>query len=400
MTIVSYPLYVAWLFASCTLVTADVGQVPKAIFRRTRRILNFGSLFGSATQAPTPYDRIAGQPVFAVTTPWGSAYMNMEKLNDLEEVVPPESISVKSDNEDQAVIDDANEYRTVVLYFMDQDDALTVHGEMKQMENMAKSDIRLTCFSLGKALRQAGNLGHGLPTGSPVDDLTGELKPPQEGGSLRYKVVPPKRQLYYAARCKGRERVGLFSEDPADDAQMAVFGNAAIESQNLVRRREKRERKTTQKMTPMQLENIHMDGYTGIPVFYAPEMKRSPPLLKRVLTGTKHEVPLFFNYEDMIDAWGKMRARNPKVSVPEKPSDVEVFNLWDVLTSMDRDSFKKEQQTSRIQKILHPFQKRLPSKDNTLDLEHITFVPSSRCSQYKEALSARGNGKARLRPMR
>eukprot|EP00523_Entomoneis_sp_CCMP467_P002384 CAMPEP_0168756372 /NCGR_PEP_ID=MMETSP0724-20121128/20577_1 /TAXON_ID=265536 /ORGANISM="Amphiprora sp., Strain CCMP467" /LENGTH=400 /DNA_ID=CAMNT_0008805069 /DNA_START=20 /DNA_END=1222 /DNA_ORIENTATION=+ len=393
------------LLLTCILVnwgyaSADLGKLSRAAYTKARSFLNFGSLVGTATGSPTPYDRIAGQPVFAVTTPWGSPYMNMEKLNDLDETIPTDSISTKRDNEDQAVIDDANEYRTVVLYFMDQDDALAVHGEMKQMENMAKQDLRITCFSLGKALRQAGNLGNGLPTGSPPDELTGEMKTPQEGGTLRYKVVPPKRQLYYAARCIGKERVGLFNGNPAEDAQMAVFGNAAIESQNLMRRREKRERKTSQKFSPMQLQNLHMNGYTGIPVFYAPEMKRVPPLLKRVLTGTKHEVPLFFNYEDMVDAWDKLRQCNAKNPIPETPSNVEVFNLWDVLTSMDRDAFKKEQQTTRMQSILKPFQKRLPSKDSTLDLEHVTFVPSSRTSLYKEAISARGNGKARLRPMR
>mmetsp|Transcript_12317 Transcript_12317/g.16140 ORF Transcript_12317/g.16140 Transcript_12317/m.16140 type:complete len:403 (+) Transcript_12317:213-1421(+) len=400
-----YPIYsslsTALLLLSLSgVVTADLGKLPQAIYTRSRRFLNFGSLFGSATKSPSPYDRIAGHPVFAVTTAWGSPYMNMEKLNDLNEVVPPESITSSRGEEDQAVIDDANEYRTVVLYFMDQDDALAVHGEMKQMDNMAKADLRLTCFSLAKALRQAANLGHGLPTGAPPDALTGDLKTPQEGGSLRYKIVPAKRQLYYAARCLGKERVGLFSENPADDAQTAVFGNAAIESQNLVRRREKRERKTSQKMTPMQIANIHMDGYTGIPVFYAPEMKRVSPLIKQILSGSKQEVPLFLNYEDMVDAWEKLRERNPKKSIPLKPANVEVFNMWDVLSSMDRENLKKERQTSILKKLLQPIKNRIPSKDDALELEHVTFVPSSRCAKYKEAITARGNGKARLRPMR
>ena len=388
------------LLLSVSTAAADVGKLPKAIYTQSRRLLNFGSLFGSATKSPSPYDRISGQPVFAVTTSWGSPYMNMEKLNDLDEVVPPESITSARDGEDQAVIDDANEYRTVVLYFMDHDDALAVHGEMKQMENMAKSDLRITSFSMGKALRQAANLAHGLPTGAPPDALTGELKSPQEGGSLRYKVVPAKRQLYYAARCHGRERVGLFSENAADDAQTAVFGNAAIESQNLVRRREKRERKTAQKLTPMQIANIHMDGYTGVPVFYNPQMKRVNPLLKRIISGSKHEVPLFLNYEDMVEAWDKLRERNPKKAIPTSPSNVEVFNLWDVLSSMDREQFKKEQTTTLAQKLMQLIKNRTPSKDDTLELGDITFVPSSRSVQYKEKITGRGNGKARLRPMR
>jgi hypothetical protein len=371
-------------------------KIPGAVVIQSRRLLNFGGLFGSATQA-SPYERITSHPVFAVSTPWGSPYMNMEKLSDMDEYVKTDS---GGGSTPQSLSEEQNEYRTVALYFMDPDDVLAVHGEMKQMEQMEKTDIRITAISLAKALRQASNLGNGLLTGAPPDPLDGNLKI-DEGGSLRYKIVPPKRQLYYAARCIGKERVGLFGETGAEDAQTAILGNSALESVNLMRRREKRERKTAKPRNAMEAANAHMEGYSGIPVFYVPQMRRTLPLLKRIATGTKHETPFFFNYEDMEVAWEHMRSRSQKSkAVPEKPVNVEVFNLWDVLTSMDRDDWKKRQQKRKwIKQPLGAIKDRLPSS-GPLGLESITFVPSSRSTKYKEAITARGNGKARLRPMR
>jgi hypothetical protein len=374
-------------------------KIPASVYIQSRRMLNFGSLFGSATQA-SPYDRITGQPVFAITTPWGSPYMNMEKLSDLDEVVQTDS----SSKTPQSISEEQNEYRTVALYFMDPDDALAVHGEMKQIEQMAKTDIRVTSMSLAKAVRQASNLGNGLVTGAPPDPNDGNLKLDQ-GGALRYKIVPPKRQLYYAARCIGKERVGLFGETAQDDAQMAVLGNSALEGMNLARRREKRERKTPKARTAMQAAAAHMEGYSGIPVFYAPDMRRRLPLLKRLISGTAQESPLFFNYEDMEVAWKTMHQRSGGKRkgggvVPEKPTNVEVFNLWDVLTSMDRDDWKQRQQKHQWVKAPLGSIKDRFSTQGPPGLNSITFVPSSRSAQYKEAISARGNGKARLRPMR
>ncbi|KAL7570336.1 hypothetical protein ACA910_017179 [Epithemia clementina (nom. ined.)] len=372
-------------------------NIYQAVYTRTRRLLNLGSLFGSATHQ-SPYDRISGHPVFAVTSSWGSPYMNMEKLSDLDEVGA--ASRKKKRGEMGSTMDESDEYRSVVLYFMDQDDALGVHGEMKQMEQMADADLRVSSFSFSKALRQAANLGNGLPTGAPPDPLTGDLKSPREGGSLRYKIVPSKRQLYYAARCYGRERVGLFSETSTEDAAIAVQGS--FEAANLERRRIKKERKMVdKKRTPMQIANIHMEGNLGIPVFYIPEMKRVPPLLKRIVSATTHEAPLFFNYEDLMEAWYKLRERNPRKDLPEQPPSVEVFNLWDVLTSMDRHDFQaRQRKRPLVKEVLQPVLRRLSSKDHSLELRHITFVPSSRSVHYKEVISARGNGKARLRPMR
>lgn len=64
-------------------------------FVRTRRLLNLGSTFGSPLNSDTVYDRIIGHPVFAVTTSWGSPYMNMERLTDPDETVPEEPPEVR-----------------------------------------------------------------------------------------------------------------------------------------------------------------------------------------------------------------------------------------------------------------------------------------------------------------
>jgi hypothetical protein len=45
------------------------------------------------------------------------------------------------------------------------------------------------------------------------------------------------------------------------------------------------------------------------------------------------------------------------------------------------------------------FRKRFGTNEEP-GLDSITFLPSSRAIDYKEAISARGNDKARLRPMR
>ena len=375
-------------------------DLPMTVVTQTRRFLNLNGLFGSSTYAPTPYDRVAGHPVFQVTTAWGSAYMNMEKINDLEDdsggndnVINP----LKRTKKNQALSNEQNEYRTVALYFMDPDDAMGVHGELKQMEQMTKSDIRITATSLARALRQSANLGNGIVTGLPIDPLTGKVNP-EEGGCLRHKIMPPKRQLYYAARCVGRERVGLFGDTPQEDAALSIMGNSALESVSLARRREIRDRKVTTRnpLSTIEAQNMHMEGYVGIPVFYCPQMRKKQPKLKQWISGVGQENPLFFDYEDLVAAWGKLKRRNPNLKLPDTPPTVEVFNLWDVLTSMDKESWLKKKQPKDWMK---PIQKRFGSNEPP-GLESLTFIPSSRCIDYKEAISRSGNGKARLRPMR
>ncbi|KAL3944480.1 MAG: hypothetical protein SGBAC_001457 [Bacillariaceae sp.] len=385
------------VFACLAVIQARRSFTDLPVIKQTRQLLNFNNILGSPTSAQ-PYDRILGSPVFQVTTAWGSPYMNMEKMTDMNEgaradapaLFQKDASSLKSISEEQ------NEYRTVTLFFMDPDDALAVHAELKQMEQMAKSDIRITSNSLGKALRSASNLGNGLPTGYPIEALNGNLKPVEEGGSLRHKIMPDKRQLFYAARCIGKERVGLFGENPAELATMALLGNSAIESTNILRRREIRERKTTPPpKSLLEAQNAHMDGHTGIPVFHATGMARKVPKLKQLISGNRQETPMFFNYEDLQDAWTKMKKKNP--SIPDEPA-VEVFNLFDVLTSMDKDQWKTRKAAGQFD-IMAPLRQRF-GKLEAPELDSITFVPSSRSIDFKEKISARGNGKARLRPMR
>lgn len=379
------------------VVSADKQSLPSALMTSTRRFLNFGSLFGSVTYSSTPYDRVAGHPVFSVTTPWGSPYMSMEKLSDLDEVVQ-ENRAASSSSSPQSISEEQNEVRTVALYYMDPDDALAAHAEMKQLDSMESADIRVTSLSLTRALRQASNFGNGLPTGAPPDALSGKFETSQ-GASLRYKIVPPKRQLYYAARCKGRERVGLQSETPSQDAQSAILGNSALEGLNLMRRRSKRERKGS---STAPAGARHMEGYTGIPVFHCPTLRKRHPI-KGLITGQRQETPLFFNYEDLESAWKQLKQRKPNLNIPDRPEDVEVFNLWDILVSMDRDSWNKKKNHAfwkpSAAMLLSPLKRRF-GKLEPPDLQDVTFVPSSRAIHYKERISRRGNGKARLRPMR
>jgi hypothetical protein len=137
-----------------------------------------------------------------------------------------------------------------------------------------------------------------------------------------------------------------------------------------------------------------MEGYTGIPVFYSPQIHKKYNILKRFLSGSpREEIPLFFNYEDLERAYAKLRKPS---QAPSKPT-VEVFNLWDVLTSMDRQCQHDWMSNWKRRLIqLHPSSRGASSTS----LNDIIFVPSSDAVNYKDAISRRGNGKARLRPMR
>lgn len=390
------------LFLLLISVTTEIEASPENVlasaWQQARRFANLSSFLGSAKRtAKTPYDRVMGHPVFQVTTPWGAPYMNFEKVSAEEQM---------RDNGGADVMGADSESRPVTLFYMDAQDAIQMHQEMKQMSNMGSADIRLTCTTLAKALRQASNLGNGLVTGSPVDPLTGKLASSSEGGSLRYKIVPPRRQLFYAARCVGKERVGLFGRNAIEDAETFVEGTNYIHQVNLDRRKDAQERRSQQGRTAQQQINRHMEGYTGIPVFFSPSLRRQPNIVKRLVSGGgKYEHPFFFSYEDMQEAWSTMRkqAKNA-ASIPEKPNDLEVYNLMDVLTSMERDEWAQKRKDAiqwkdpvgSLQRLLGP--PKVSNRDP--GLEAITFVPPSNCVEYKEAISARGNGKARLRPMR
>jgi len=314
--------------------------------------------------------------------------------------------------------------RPVALYFMDERDARALQDEMKSMANMVDADLRITSTSLSKALRQAANLGAGLPTGQPVDPLTGDMKSMDDGGSLRYKVVPSKRELFYAARCKGRERVGLgFGKRPEEDAYTMLKPSTMIGAEKtMARMKAKTEAK---KKNPagtvltaeekLREEYEHMERGFGIPVFYCPELKRQPSKIKRMLlrnAANRMESPLFFSYEDLLDAWTAMKQQSSS-PVPEKPRQVEVYNMFDVVSSLDKDQWKtkREEEVANekngivgkipvVNSIVRKIKGLNEGDKISSGLEYVTFVPSSRNVESKVSMSTIGNGKARLRPMR
>lgn len=366
------------------------------VWKQARRMANLGSLFGSPRiTAKTPYERVANHPVFQVTTSWGAAYMSFEKVDT----------EANADESGGNLLGFGGDMRPVTLFYMDPEDALAMHQEMKQMDSMQKSDIRITTTTLAKAIRQSANFGDGLPTGSPVEPLTGNLPSVQDGGSLRYKIVPSKRQLFYAARCKGRERVGHFSASPADDAGTVLDGSQALDASNQGRRRDVRNGKS-KALLPEQRRYRHMEGYSGIPVFYCPALKRQLPVVKGILGGTSEEPPVFFSYEDLVKAWNKMRyASGSAKSIPTQPPNVEVMNLMDVLTSMDRakpSSFKLEwsDPIGSFKDQLKDVSKSMTRRLTQGGLDSLSFVPASAAVNYKQDLASRGNGKSRLRPMK
>lgn len=364
-----------------------------AAWKQTRRMANLGNLFGSArVTSKTPYERVGNHPVFQVTTSWGAPYMSFEKVD-----------TEGADESATNLLGYGGDMRPVTLFYMDPEDALAMHQEMKQMDNMVKSDIRITATTLTKAIRQASNFGDGLPTGTPVEPLNGKLPSVSDGGSLRYKIVPSKRQLFYAARCAGRERVGHFSENPADDAGTVLDGSQAVDATNQGRRRDVRNGKS-KAATPSQKRYRHMEGYSGIPVFYCPALRRKLPTLKGILGGTREENPVFFSYEDMLKAWSKMRKTDKKA--PIEPPNVEVMNLMDVLTSMDRETsgpafkFEIKDPIGSISGQFKSFSKSVASRFSGPGLDAISFVPAGASVNYKEVIASRGNGKSRLPRMR
>jgi len=214
-----------------------------------------------------------------------------------------------------------SKYRMISLYYLDPNDAVSAHTEFKQMEGMEDSDVRITTVSLAKALRSSANLGKGLLTGQPINPHKGTILPSKEGGSLRHKIMPPKKQLYYAARCFGKERVGLFShskdnsmkntkDDPdRDHAIRAVLGNSALGYHSLQRQQVVRDMNRIGGIKPkdeLEASYKHMDGHLGIPVFFLPGMERRKSRIKSLVSGgSRKEIPLFFNYEDLEKAWQK-----------------------------------------------------------------------------------------------
>lgn len=417
-----------------------------------------------------PYERLGCLPAFAVTTSWGSPYMIFDKLSPEESAkdlalneffttgnIPraltddgtnsPEDDLDKSANdveyndkvresnsmtseevEQEAEIEyeqskQAFKSRTTALYFTDPEDAVHLVDEMKQMGNgMNQADIRVMATSMARAVRHASRLGKGVPTGQTIDDQTGRL----DSSAIRYKLVPSKRELYYAAtRCVGRERVGLF-DTKEDDARKLVLSPMELleveqneknkPGKNTVNNLKTTNRNTKESM--MKRKYKHMKGQTAVPVFYADGMKRK-------LTKNNHEIPLFMSYEDLIKAWDKMKLDSKSsstattVTIPEKPPVVEVFNFVDVVVAMDRNQHNKLQQMDNalqktiprarfawarksIAPLLTYSSKHLRDvpKIGDDDLDKVVFVPSSRAIDFREKTTKKGNGKARLKRMR
>ena len=404
----------------------QITDLSKSIINRTRKSLNFSNLIGSTNSLPG-YERIASQPVFAVTTPWGSPYLLYERADrtesDLEfdEEENPEGSKGRQDNNKQ-----------VAMYFMDEEDAMRLRDEMLQMDQMSGADMRITASSLGKAVSQASSLHKGLLSGQPINDHSGSMKGPEEGGVLRYKIVPPKRELFYAARCKGRERVGLWGQNADDDARLmlqsvpVIGGTMAMMRKNAIekRRRDRRNAKlggadassdAADGVDPIRNEYKHMEGFVGIPVFHCPEMKKYNAVKGLLRNDRKKQTPLYFSYEDLVSSYDKMRdnAKDPS-AIPESP-DVEVYNLMDVVTSIDREQWKVKRAIQlRTAGILGkvPLLNKITGQDGfgsagvaknkiPSGLEQVFFVPNSKSTEFKEEVSKIGNSKPRgLRPMR
>lgn len=406
-------------------------DLPGKIVNGVRRHINLNGLLGSPTrptnsQSCSPYEKIMGHPVFQVTTAWGSAYMNMEKLTSEDAEIDSKNKMLASGVDDASSFGaEDSQYRTISLYYMDPNDAIGAHAEFKQMDGMQDSDVRITAVSLAKALRSATHLGRGLLTGQPIDSHKGNVLPTKEGGSLRHKIMPPKKQIFYAARCNGRERVGLFGKGDTpesdrdsryDQAVAAVIGNAALAYRNSVRKQAIRDRKLAYKpKTKLEADYAHMDGNLGIPVFYAPGMERRRNRIKSLVSGSQRkEIPLFFNYEDLQDSWQKTKplGGDKDKGLPIEPMGVEVFNLWDVLTSMEKEQARKKQkfdamkpQDKLVKALAYPFVNRWKNvgggkEDNDSLLDSLVFIPSSDACTYKEEITARGNSEVRAKNKR
>jgi hypothetical protein len=422
------------LLQSSTIITA----ATKSSFGNKSQLFNLSNLLGSTKTSIPAYERILSQPVFQVTTAWGSPYMLFEKYKDEEKAIEIEGSGLGNNKQDDVdkfsrvqQKDDMQDTRPISLYFMDEHDARALADEMKQMRHMKDSDLRITCTSLGKAVRQASNLGNGLPTGQPIDDNTGKVLSMDEGGCLRHKIVPSKRELFYAARCVGRERVGCFGDSSTDDAKLLLQPQNVIEADKMGARRKASKNATNRVKKLRQLEKeglvenetdklrreyAHMEGQVGLPVFYSEGLVKKPPSIRRMISGSKawatsSLTPLYFSYEDLMKDWSTMRSKSMnKSKIPTSPSQVEVFNLMDVVTSIDKDQWKSERRSELVRErkgwvgkipIVHNlFQRGKSSATVNSGLDKVMFVPSSLGAEAKSRISDHGSMKARLRPMR
>lgn len=222
-----------------------------------------------------------------------------------------------------------------------------------------------------------------------------------QGTSLRYKLVPSRRELFYAARCYGKERVGLFADRAADDAKFVLTGRKPMLRDRIPSKKSKQDDDPTRTKS-IRRTYAHMNGKTGIPLFYIHGLQQKVPTLnsKFLFNPQKKrtQIPLFFSYEDCIAAYRKTLNK----PTPAPPPQVEVFNFVDVIVAIDKEQTKSAPSpfsfTSIFHKRTHSVHK--PDNPNAIHLMNVVFIPSSRALKFKDNSSSKGNGKARLRPMR
>merc|ERR1712194_21203 len=155
----------------------------------------------------------------------------------------------------------------------------------------------------------------------------------------------------------------------------------------------------------------------GLPVFHSEGLVKKPPAVRSMLQGAKKAwaastlTPLYFSYEDLMEDWSAMRSKSAnKSKIPETPPNVEVYNLMDVVTSIDKDQWKLQRRAELMREnkgvmgklpLVHNFIKGKMSASATKSgLEKIVFVPSKLGVQAKERISNTGSRKSRLKPMR
>jgi len=375
--------------------------------------LNLKGFFGSPQYtAKTPYELVGSTPVFMVGTQRGNPYLS--SVGDQE---------------------------SGVVYYMDIDDAKAALQEFKRNPQSAVMDASISSTSLSKAIRQSAQGESGLPTGHSPDPMTGHL----DDSTLIYKIIPSHRQLFYACRCKGRASVGQSRcYNSLEDAHETMKEKICRQDQ-LVREQERLRTKGKKKKLKGWIPEGDSDDFTddkfhyvldkmratskdynirlGIPTFYCPNLKREVSRMNNFGRGEQENV-LFLSYEDLQSAWAKVRvstARKEKIMLPKIPPNVEVMNLMDVLTSMDREDLKKKSQSSFeikayikeplktvknqmndvVEGTKNMFHKKKSKNVSPPDISKITFVPESRGVEYlHQIIAARGSRSPRMRPMR
>ena len=346
-------------------------EPSKSTSIQTKRKLS--SMFPSLTNLVVPTasqstEAKLNMPVFTVCTAWGSPYM---------------------------VYDDTGAPNA--LYFLDEDDAKAMLDEFLNMKD--ERDARIMSTSFSRAMRQAANI-NGVPTGQLTVDGAIQL--------MYYKIVPSTKELFYASKLSGRENlamtgvedefiiqeriVGSVKDDEkskdAGDPMMPARLTANDSSVKELRQKAKKRAGPFRKRHGEILQEKNMMGREGIPAFFVEGMQFQAK--NSFIPGRQKslDTPMFLSYNDCVNAWKEMRNKlspEEKAKIPLSPK-VEVFNLVDVVASIDKDTIRRKS-----------------SKDEyktKSGLESIVFVPSSKSIKFVEGITARGNGKARLPDMR